>query len=120
MGVAMEYWDLWRHPNPNIIAVWQKSAVVKFDGLYDGIYGTNLKGVWIIHFIPFNKILLNKNITYKRFVIGLQPQKEDTHFFRLKVGGNIFEYPHNKSTPNFDIITSKTHCNSFISAKEVL
>ena len=52
----MGYRDLLRHPNPNIQERWQRAAVVEVGRIGDGVYGTNTKGVKMMHFIPYGKI----------------------------------------------------------------
>ena len=49
--------------------------------------------------------------------MNFQPQKEDPHYIRITVVGDIIDYPQNKSTPTCNLIVDNEHWNTIISTK---
>ena len=55
--------------------------------------------------------------TYGRLVCDIKPNKAETHRTRLTIGGNLIEYPGEKSTATADLITIKCQLNAIISER---
>ena len=70
--------------------------------------------------IPYSKIPSSKKPTYAHFFVNYQTQKEDPFCIKLTFGGNITDYPFNRSTLTCDLVTAKTHWNSVISTEGAL
>ena len=75
-------------------------------------YGTNT-----VLFIPKDKVPSGRTVTYERIVSEIQPQKAETHYTRLTVGGNLINFPGDVTTPTADLITAKLFFNSVLSTK---
>ena len=59
-------------------------------------------------------ILPDKTVTYARFVVDYQPQKSDPNQVRLRVEGNILNFPGYLSTTTADLTTYKILWNSLL------
>ena len=59
-----------------------------------------------------------KTVAYARVVAKLRPQKSELERVRITVGGNLIDYPVDKSTPTTEITTIKMHLNSAVSTPE--
>jgi len=51
-------------------------------------------------------------------VIDHQPQKEDPNCVRITIGGNLIDYPFERTTHTADMVSSKILWNSVISTKD--
>ena len=56
-----------------------------------------------------------KDLTYRKFVCDLKPNKEEKERTRLAVGGGRINYPDDCGTPTADLLTIKLLLNSTIS-----
>eukprot|EP00957_Ditylum_brightwellii_P172491 13132723-Ditylum_brightwellii.AAC.1 len=72
----------------------------------------------MIFFIPKERIPEGRKPSYPRFVVDIQPQKEETHRTRLRVGGNLIEYPGSVTTKTAEVETAKILFNSILSTKD--
>lgn len=112
-GVSMEYRALIR--DPVTTEAWTKSAANEFGRLAQGLACRNIAGTNTIHFIHPHQVPSNKKPTYPRVVCEEKPHKEEKERTRVTVGGNLIDYPGDKSTPTGDLTTLKLHINSTLS-----
>ena len=68
-------------------------------------------------FIPKSKVPTGKMPTYGRLVCDIKPNKAETHRTSLTIGGNLIDYPGEKSTATADLITIKCQPNAIISER---
>ena len=66
-------------------------------------------------FIPKHKVPKHKIPTYARLVCDIRLHKVETHRSRLTVGGNLIDFPGDKSCATADLTTIKCLINSAIS-----
>jgi hypothetical protein len=85
----------------------------KLGRLFQGI--RNIPGTDTCFFIQKAQVPKHKRTTYGCIVCNVQPQKEKIYCTRLTVGGNLIDFPGNKSTPTVDLLTAKLLINSTIS-----
>jgi len=111
-GKSMEYRDLIRDPTTK--AAWLTSSANEFGHLAQGI-GGRVQGTDTIFFIPRDKVPQGRKPTYARFVCTYRPQKNEPNRTRLTVGGNLIDYPGDKSTRTSDLTTIKCLLNSTVS-----
>ncbi len=111
-GVPMEYKQLIKDPETK--AIWNTSAANKFGRLAQGC-GGRVKGTDTINFIKHADVPAGRIVTYARFVCVMRPQKSEPARTRLTVGGNLIDYPGDKSAPTADITTFKLLVNSTLS-----
>ncbi len=57
----------------------------------------------------------HKRATYGCIVCNVRPQKDEIYCTQLTVGGNLIDFPGNKSTPTADLLTAKLLIKSTIS-----
>jgi len=93
--------------------VWEHSFSNKLGRLFQGI--RKLPGTDTCFFIRKAQVPKYKCATYGRIVCNVRPQNEETYRTRLTVGGNLIDFPGNKSTPTADLLTAKLLINSMIS-----
>jgi Reverse transcriptase (RNA-dependent DNA polymerase) len=74
------------------------------------VHGTNT-----CIFIKPEDIPTNKKPTYIRIVSELRPHKADPYRVRCTVGGNLIDFPGNKSTKVAELVTIKCLLNNIIS-----
>jgi hypothetical protein len=74
------------------------------------IYNTNA-----VRFIQRYNIPKGRKVTYRSFVVDIKDHKEEKESTRLPVGGDLIEYPGDKSTRTVGLITAKNLINSVIS-----
>ena len=103
----MEYRDLVKDPTTK--KVWTRSMANELGRLANGV-GTRMKtGTETIKFIKKSQVPQGKTVTYARIVAELRPQKAEPERVRITVGGNLIDYPGDKSTPTTEITTIKMH-----------
>jgi hypothetical protein len=56
-----------------------------------------------------------KDVTYRKFVCTIRPEKKETHRTRFVVGGNKINYPGEVATPTAEMLVAKLLFNSIIS-----
>ena len=79
----------------------------------DGLHDT--EGTQTCRFIHRKDMPTDKKATYVRVVTMFREQKADPYRIRMTVGGNLIEFPGDKSTKTADIIAIKALINSIIS-----
>ena len=87
-------------------------ALAQGDNL-TGAAGTNT--IFFLNHSDIQNIPSDRTITYARVVIDYCPQKEDPNRVRIKVGGNLINYPGELTTRTTDLVTLKILWNSVIS-----
>jgi hypothetical protein len=115
-GRAMEYRQLITDPATH--AEWQLLTANKFGRLVQGV-GGRVKGTNTITFTPHNEMPNDRQATYLRFVCSKRPQKQEKNQTRMTVGGNLIDYPGNKSMQMAELETTKLLFNSMISTPDV-
>jgi hypothetical protein len=108
-GANMEYRG--RISDDEIFPIWDRAAPNEFGRLVQGV-GGRIEGSNIFYFIPRSAVPSYKNITYGRFGVDIQSNKEEVHRVRLTVGGNLIKYNGGVSTRSADLTTSKCLWNS--------
>jgi hypothetical protein len=111
-GVSMEYRQLLKDPETS--KLWNTSSANEFGRLAQGC-GGRVEGTNTIDFIRYEDTPKDRIVTYARFVCTMRPQKMEPACTRLTVGGNLIDYPGDKSAPTADIVTFKTLVNSTLS-----
>ena len=109
----MEYRDLITDPSTR--ATWLHSAANKFGRLAQGLSDNRVEPTNTIFFIPRSKVPKHKRPTYARFVCSYRPQKAEPYRTRITVGGNLIDYPGNRSMKVADMTTFKILVNSTLS-----
>ena len=110
-GKLMEYREL--IVDPETKPAWTISSANEFGRLSQGI--RDIPGTNTIFFINQNDVPHGRTCTYLRFVCLIRPQKEETNRTRITVGGNLIDYPGDKSTRTAGLTTVKCLINSIIS-----
>ena len=93
--------------------IWERSFANELGRLFQGI--RDVPGTDTCFFIQKSDVPKHKRATYGRIVCNIRPQKEEIYRTRLTVGGNLIDFPGNKSTPTADLLTAKLLINSTIS-----
>ena len=115
-GVATEYHDIYKDLATKI--VWTPSMANELGGLAKDD-GTRMKtGTEEKEFIKKSQVPQGKTVPYTRVVTKLGPQKSEPERVRIKVCGNLINYPGGKCTPTTEITTIKMHLNSVVSTPE--
>ena len=109
----MEYRDLITDPSTR--ATWLHSAANKFGHLTQGLSDNRVEPTNTIFFIPRSKVPKHKQPTYARFVCSYRPQKAEPYRTRITIGGNLIDYPGNRSMKVADMTTFKILVNSTLS-----
>jgi hypothetical protein len=60
----------------------------------------------------------DRQATYPQFVCSKQPQKQEKNRTRMTVGGNLINYPGEKSTWTAELETTKILFNSMVSTPD--
>jgi hypothetical protein len=94
--------------------VWNKVAANEFGRLAQCVGGI-IEGSNTIFFIPLQTVPNGKSITYLCFVVGIRPNKTETHRVHLTAVGKLIQYPGDVSPCSADLTTSKCLWNSTIS-----
>ena len=118
VGKALEYRDLIKHPATQ--ATWLISGANEFGRLAQGIPSRNIQGTDTIKFIFYHEMPDGRVATYARFVCDIREQKAERERTRLTVGGNLIDYPDDKSSPTSDVMTFKILINSTLSTAETM
>jgi hypothetical protein len=113
-GASLEYLQLVQ--DETTFPVWIKAAPNEFGCLARGI-GGRIEVSDKIFFNPRQAMPKGKIVTYGRFVVGICPNKAETHRVRLNVGGILIQYPGGVFTRSADITTSKCLWDSTISTE---
>jgi Reverse transcriptase (RNA-dependent DNA polymerase) len=111
-GKQMEYRQLIKDPTTR--DAWQLSAANEFGRLAQSV-GRRIKGTDTITFIPHHEMPADRQATYPRFVCSERPQKQERNRTRMTVGGNLIDYPGEKSTRTAELETTKILFNSVVS-----
>ena len=111
-GASLEYCHLMQTCQA---PVWSTSFANELGRLVNGV-GTRMPtGTNTMGFIPKHQVPHNKNPTHARLVCDIHPHKKETHRTRLTIGGNLIDFPGDKSTSTADITAIKCLLNSTIS-----
>jgi hypothetical protein len=114
-GASQEYHQLIKGPDKD---VWQTAFANEIGRLAKGV-GTRMpSGTETLRFIAYDKVPKSKRATYARIVSEIRPQKPDPYRVRITVGGNLIDYPGDKSQPTADLTTAKLLLNSVISTPD--
>ena len=81
--------------------------------LFQGI--RDVPGTDTCFFIRKSQVPKHNRATYGCIVCNVRPQKEEIHCTCLTVGGNLINFPGNKSTPTAELLTAILLINSTIS-----
>lgn len=111
-GNYLEYNQLIKHDKMQ--TDWWTASANEFGRLMQGV-GGRLPGTDTLFFIHRKEVPKDRRATYARFVCQIRPQKAETNRVRMTVGGNLIDYPGDKSTRTADITTVKLLVNSTIS-----
>jgi hypothetical protein len=111
-GAKMDYRGL--ISDEETFPIWDRAAANECGRLVQGVDG-RIEGSITIYVIPRSAVPQLKTVTYGRFVVDVQPNKEEVHRVRLTVGGNLIKYDSDVSTRSPDLTTSKYLWNSVIS-----
>ena len=68
-------------------------------------------------FIPKEKVLAGKKVTYGRISSKIRPQKAEAHRTRLTVGKKLMKFPGDITTPTADLTRNKSIFNSVLLTK---
>ena len=115
-GLPAEYRELIKSSGaPRWILGMSKELGRLFQGYksIDGLHDT--EGTQTCRFIHRKDMPADKKATYVRVVTMFREQKADPYRIRMTVGGNLIEFPGDKSTKTADIIAIKALINSIIS-----
>eukprot|EP00804_Cyclotella_cryptica_P013559 CCRYP_012916-RA/>CCRYP_012916-RA protein AED:0.34 eAED:0.34 QI:0/-1/0/1/-1/1/1/0/448 len=114
MGKLLNYQQLLRHPVYQ--GDWTISLANEFGRLALGV-GRRIKGTDTIRFIRKSDIPQDrhKDVTYRRFVCNVRPEKAKPNRTRFTVRGNRINYPGKVATPTAQMLTAKLLFNSVIS-----
>jgi hypothetical protein len=104
-GKVLEYWHLIK--SEKYKGIWVRSFANELGRLFQGI--RNVPGTDTCFFIRKSQVPKHKRATYGRIVCNVCPQKEEIHCTRLTVGGNLIDFPGNKSTPTADLLSQTPH-----------
>jgi hypothetical protein len=98
--------------------IWSKLSANEFGRLANGVGGC-IKGTNTIKFIKKCDILSKrmKDVTYRKFVCLIRPEKKETHCTRFVVGGNKINYPGKVATSTAEMLVAKLLFISFISTQ---
>jgi hypothetical protein len=110
-GTVLEYRHLSK--SEKYKKIWVHSFANKLGRLFQGI--RNFPGTDTCFFIRKSQVPKHKRATYGHIVCNIRPQKKEIHCTHLTVGGNLIDFPGNKSTPTADLLTAKLLINSTIS-----
>jgi Reverse transcriptase (RNA-dependent DNA polymerase) len=86
-----------------------------FQGFQSHIPEHSVQGTDTCQFIKLQDIPPNKKATYIRIVAELREQKADPYRVRCTVGGNLIDFPGDKSTKVAELVTIKCLINNIIS-----
>ena len=113
-GASIEYRHLIKGPTK---AIWDNSFENEIGRLAQG-FGTRIpSGKNTIFFIPKDKVLAGRTVSYGIIVAKIRPQKAETHRTRLDVEVNLIIFPGYVTTPTADLIMAKLIFNSVLSTK---
>ena len=118
VGRALEYRELIKHPETKM--TWLISGANEFGRLAQGLKSRNIQGTNTIEFIFHHEMPDGRVATYARFVCDIREQKAERERTRLTVGGNLIDYPDDKSSPTSDVMTFKILINATLSTAEAL
>ena len=113
VGKSLEYRDLIKHPATK--DTWLISGANEFGRLAQGLKSRAIEGTNTIEFIFVHEMPVGRVATYARFVCDIREQKAERERTRLTVGGNLIDYPEDKSSPTSDVMTFKILVNSTLS-----
>jgi hypothetical protein len=113
-GKMLEYHQLLRDPKHK--AIWSKAGANEFGRLAQGV-GRRIDGTNTNFFVHKHEILQDrlKDVTYIKFVLAIQTEKEDPHQIQATLGGNLIHYPIDVETPTANLLLIKIFLSSVIS-----
>jgi hypothetical protein len=99
---------------------WQLAFCKEWGRLFQGFdagarVGHHVHGTDTCHLIHPHDIPAGKKATYIRIVADYREQKADPYRVRCTVGGNLIDFPGDKSTKAADLVTVKCLINNVIS-----
>ena len=115
-GKLCEYREL---SNSSIGDRWQLAFCIEWGRLFQGFTAPDPKhsctGTNTCHLIHPRDMPPGKKPTYIRICSNYREQKADPYRVRCTVGGNLIDFPGDKSTRTADLVTVKCLANSIIS-----
>jgi hypothetical protein len=115
-GKLCEYREL---SNSSIGDRWQLAFCIEWGRLFQGFTSPDPKhsctGTNTCHLIHSRDMPPGKKATYIRICSNYREQKADPYRVRCTVGGNLIDFPGDKSTRAADLVTVKCLANSIIS-----
>jgi len=107
--------------DPETAEIWQTAFGKDFGGVAQGDNKTGQKRANSVFVMTHTEIDIVKAAghtwTYAQVVVDYRPQKEDTNWIRIAVGGNLITYRGNTSTRTANLTTSKLLWNSVLSTE---
>ena len=98
---------------------WSLAMCKELGRLFQGYVSIHLEhsvqGTQTCHFIRPEEIPPGKKATYIRITAEYRPQKADPYRVRCTVGGNLIDFPGDKSTKTAELITIKCLLNNIVS-----
>lgn len=113
-GQLQEYKHLIQGPDKEL---WTTSFANELGRLAQGVGSRMPTGTKTVFFINKLQVPKGRKATYGRIIVGICPEKKETHRTRLTVGGNLINYPGDVSTPTADLTTTKVLLNSTLSTR---
>ena len=71
----------------------------------------------VFDFIPFTEVPPNKTVTYHRYTVDIQPEKEEPYRTQITAGSNLLEYLGDKTTHTASMENIECHWNIVLSIK---
>ena len=100
--------------------IWIKALANYLGRLAQGIGERIPSGTNKIFFIKHLDVPANRNVSYVRLVASIQPNKTETHFVRVTLGGDVIDYPGISSTDTDSLTTRAILLNSVISTLDAI
>ena len=95
-GASLEYMHIIKGQNKSI---WENSFANEIGRLPQGVGTRMTSGTNTIFFTSKGKGTAGRTVTYGRIVAKTQPLKDETYRTILTVGGNLFNFPGDVTTP---------------------
>ncbi len=107
--------------DPETTEIWQTAYGKDFGEMAQGDNKTGQAGTNSVFIMTHGEINIamkaGQKLTYARVVVNYCPQKEDSNWIQITVGGNLITYKWDTSTCTADLTTSKLLWNSILSTK---
>ena len=99
----------------SLAPIWSTSLANDLRRLFNGV-GTRMPtGTNTMDFIPKRYVPCNKMPTYGRLICDICQHKAESHCTRITIGGNLIDYPGDKSTSTANLTAIECLLNSTIS-----